>query len=573
MAGQQTDTTVSLRSAELAEQATVRAVLNSYVRETGAANLHADGAFLLALRSVGKTIRGTLTYVSLIGQHGYGPHFYEVGPDGRDRLLGTAELIELLLEELSVRAEGGLRKALVNQMKERIENSRRKMGIYVDHVMSQHRQAGDTFDCIRSEQSLYFGHPFHPYPKSTEGFAEGDLAAYCPELGAAFPLHYFAVHREWVSEEWLDGHGPVLPPVVIDSAEQHLGVEASEYAIVPMHPWQADYVSQLPEFQSLQHRGYIVSLGQLGPFLYPTSSVRTVWDPEGGYGYKLPLHVRITNLLRENTEEQVRRTMDGAKVIHHLKAELETDSFQILSETGYVSVRLGASESSTFSPALTVLHRPMAVDTTSTYVMASLLECFPGEAEPKLIQAMRQSTSGRVPDLKIWLGRYLEISLLPQLRLFAQFGIGFEAHLQNSLLSLKNGLPHCYYVRDLEGVSIVRHLAEEAGWIDTLVSRDSAVLYDESEVWRRIQYYLLVNHLGSLLHVIAAYLGEGEERCWQVVRELLLREQAGASGRLFSCIDDLLHAETLPAKANFLSCFLDRGERPLFIGIRNPLKA
>jgi siderophore synthetase component len=326
----------------------------------------------------------------------------------------------------------------------------------------------------------------------------------------------------------------------------------------------------LPEVQTRMERGEIISLGLLGPNVYPTSSVRTVWDPAGGYGFKLPLHVRITNLLRENNSEQTRRTMDAARVLRHLQGQLGADSFQILSETGYSSVRFASPNEC--PPCFTVIYRPMAVDNETTFVMASLLESYPGGAEPKLIQAIRQSNRGRLPDLSAWLERYLQISMLPMLRLLAHRGISFEAHLQNSLLSIRQGWPAIYYVRDLEGVSIDRKLAERAGWIGTLLAPDSPVLYDEAEAWMRTKYYFFVNHLGSLVHTLSASQKEDEEHGWRIVRELLQQEKTVARGRLLAYIEELLEGDHLPAKANFISCFLKRGETPLFVDIPNPIK-
>ncbi|WP_411502130.1 IucA/IucC family protein [Brevibacillus centrosporus] len=571
MLGQQTNVSVSKSSAELAEQATIRAVLNSYLRETKAPLETERDVFILKLPSIGKSITGELLYSSAIGQHAYGPVFHEIMPDGAHRQLEMSSLARLLLDELGAKETSGPRSAYVSQLMAHIENSYRKMSMHLDYYQS-HRQSlvKGKLDCIKSEQSLYYGHPFHPYPKSAEGFQDEELAMYSPEMGAAFQLHYFAIQEELVYEEWLEGHGPKLTDDVEAHAKQQLTDGAGTYKIVPMHPWQAAFVFQLPQVQARLQRGEIISLGLLGPVFYPTSSVRTVWNPAGGYGYKLPLHVRITNLVRENSWEQARRTMDAAKVIHHLQDDIQSDSFQILSETGFSHIRIDSSEDA--SPYFTVIHRPIVLENESTYVVASLLESFPGETEPKLIQAIRQSGQEPLPDLDLWLERYLQISLLPLMRLLARRGISFEAHLQNSLVSLKNGWPDCYYVRDLEGVSIDRQVAAQSGWIGTLVDADSPVLYEEAQAWMRTKYYFIVNHLGSLIHTIAAYRQVGEEHYWRIVQKLLQQEKATADKRLLAYINNLLQSDSLPAKANLRSCFLKRGETPLFVDIPNPMK-
>ncbi|MFA0125643.1 IucA/IucC family protein, partial [Vibrio sp. 10N.261.48.A2] len=46
---------------------------------------------------------------------------------------------------------------------------------------------------IASEQSLLWGHTFHPTPKSRSGVSMDDLLACSPEVGAKVPLYWFKV--------------------------------------------------------------------------------------------------------------------------------------------------------------------------------------------------------------------------------------------------------------------------------------------------------------------------------------------------------------------------------------------
>ncbi|WP_217145732.1 IucA/IucC family protein, partial [Streptomyces sp. AC627_RSS907] len=46
---------------------------------------------------------------------------------------------------------------------------------------------------LSGEQSLLFGHPLHPTPKSRDGLSEAEARAYSPELRGSFPLHWLAV--------------------------------------------------------------------------------------------------------------------------------------------------------------------------------------------------------------------------------------------------------------------------------------------------------------------------------------------------------------------------------------------
>lgn len=630
-----------------AEQATLRALVNSYLRETRQFDPRFDPRIdgqaqemRVILPQLGRQIGGTLDHFSVTGQHVYGDDWYEVEEEGDRRRLGIEEVMQSLLDELGHRANSEQREVEQQNMKQRIHNSLHKMTLFMDRhlkLASGSTSTGSSQEVhlmyVDSEQSLLMGHPFHPYPKSTEGFMEDELPLYSPEMSAVFQLYYFAVHQDHVQEEWLgeQHRRDAIDPSVRLHAQRQWGEELEHFCILPMHPWQAEHVLHQPHIQSLILERRLIPMGVLGPAFYPISSIRTVWNVETGNGYKLPLHVRITNLVRDNTQEQARRTLDAAKVIHHLAGEwssyVQSDAFKVLTETGYtrvcfkpdketeglgnsdakydtgqesesdpVAIKKAVHELEQLSDQLTVLYRPMDVNPESTYVMASLLEPLPGEQEPRLIGVIRDHSpaeAGEQPSLSAWLERYLHVSMVPMLRLLAVKGIAFEAHVQNSLLSLQDGWPECCYVRDLEGVSIVREQAETAGWVGTLVSEDSPVLYDAQEPWLRTRYYFFVNHLGALIHALAVHQQHSEQEYWRVVRKVLKQLQAqietqnavrvqrkpvkdsqpdaDTCARLAAYIQDLLTDPTLPAKANFISCFQSKGDTPSFIPIPNPI--
>lgn len=570
-----------------AKRATLRALLNSYLRETGcrdprdgssgldAALLDEGEAFCIPLSRCRGSMIGTLQYFSLLGQHRYGSAFYLRSAQGRVTPLDMQDVIQRLLEELGCLDAGNARELRLWDMREKINNSFAKMAEYLDAFQLRHVDGQPPrLDFIAAEQSLLLGHPFHPFPKCSQGAERREFSHYSPEQRARFALHYLAVHRSLLMEDWVGERDAGLAPQVLSVARDRLGERFADYGVMPMHPWQASYLLPQRDIQPLLADGAIVDLGVMGPMAYPTSSVRSVWVPEIGYGYKLPLQVRITNLVRENTLEQSQRTLDAARVVRCLGDELESDSFKVIAETGYQTLRTGHSLQAHRVPAFTVLYRPMDIDERSTFVMASLLEAYPGHDEPKLIAAIRDSGSGQCVDLHRWFEAYLSVSMMPLLKGLARTGVSFEAHLQNSQVRLENGWPRAFYVRDLEGVSLDREHVEGSAWWQTLdIASDSPILYDPDIAWKRTQYYFFVNHLGGVVHALAHHLGVDEGEFWRLVAKRLERERDPLDTRLCRYIDELLHAEHWPAKANFLSCFQQRGDTPLFIDVINPIKA
>ena len=178
---------------------------------------------------------------------------------------------------------------------------------------------------------------------------------------------------------------------------------------------------------------------------------------------------------------------------------------------------------------------------------------------PELIELIRRAGPPTAEHVTTWLGAYLRISLRPLLEVFTRHGISFEAHVQNSLLHTENGWPHTFYVRDMEGTSADRDRVP-----DGILPPTSPVLYDDAEAWHRLRYHLVTNHLGHVVAVLGRCTPAGERVLWQVVREFL----RGVPGRYAA---ELREAPTLPAKANLLSRFAERGENPLYVDIPNPI--
>lgn len=567
-----------------AKESTLRALLNSFLRETGCHDPRHDETGLAAslldvgepfcLRLPAGELIGTLRDFSLSGQHRYGAAFYLRDDQGGVVPLDMQDIIQRLLESLSEPAIDNTHELRLWDMRDKINNSFTRMAVHLDDFHHCHANAPEAVtDFISAEQSLYLGHPFHPFPKCSQGVERRAFDDYSPERGARFQLHYLAVRRDLMVEAWLDGPDDGVADSVLETARHRLGERYADYVLLPMHPWQAGYLLHQPDMRLLLEEGLLVDFGALGPLAYPTSSVRSVWLPETGQGYKLPLQVRITNLIRENTLEQSRRTLDAARLIHHLRGELESDAFRVVMETGYRTLdpahpALAGHRAAAFA----VIYRPMPVEAQHACVLASLLEPYPGEAEPKLIAAIRQGADGEV-DLDRWFEAYLEVSLVPILEILARTGVSFEAHLQNSLLRLERGWPSTLYVRDLEGVSLDREqVTRLAAWPSLGIAADSPLLYSPQVAWRRTQYYFFVNHLGGVVNALATHLDVDEGCFWHQVGACLARLCEAKDARLAAYAEDLLQAEHWPAKANLLSCFRQRGASPLFVDVPNPIK-
>ena len=562
-------------SAVIAQRAARQRLLNAYLRETGVPGA-LDGTLLRVPlpHSCGVLLAG-VEYWSVLGHHIYGDEFL-LRPDGGEAVpVGHTELVAVLLSELAVVAapvadDPQARQRRQTELAAQIDNSVLHTTRYLERGRLPRPEVSHPWDLTRhAEQSVRFGHPFHPTPKSAEGFSAGDLAAYAPELGASFALHYFAVAPELLVEDRLCAV-PWIPPEAHQQAQRLLGPDLASMALLPVHPWQADHLLRRDAVATLLTGGDLVHLGPLGRPVYPTSSVRTVCDPAFTTSWKLPLHVRITNFVRNNPPEHARRALDAGRLLETLRNSWVYDDFEVLLETGYRTIADAA-----LAADVTVLYRenPFATRQQAPQVVAGLLDEGTEGEEPALIAYVRRA-AGRLDarpaaeHVADWLRRYLEISLLPLLALFVADGVSLEAHVQNSLLHLEDGWPARFFVRDMEGTSVSRQRWETARTCcaDSPVLRaDSPVLYDDSETWSRWKYYVVTNHLGHLVHVIATHTHVDESLLWQVVRDVVRMAEPDCYTR------DLLESPVLPAKANLISRLTGRGERPLYVQVPNPM--
>ncbi|MGP0630115.1 IucA/IucC family protein [Nitrospina sp. 32_T5] len=587
---------------ELAERAAVERLINCYLRETGTheppcepdssildgacreilQRLAAQGrAVTLRLAATDVLLIGVCRHRSAIGHHEFDAQWWcRMGETAPRPVTGAVELARLLMSELA----GPNQEERVNSLLAHIQNSLEKTTHYVEMRLRNGAAAWDPNaedPLLTAEQSLLFGHPFHPTPKSSEGFSTQDLARYSPELGVTFRLHYLAVDPAFLQEDFFPGAVEVvIPEAVRKEADQRLDERCKDWPLLPCHPWQYGYLCNQKAIQDLMAGGRVRDLGVLGEPVFPTSSVRTVRDPQHEYFFKLPFNVRLTNFYRVNPLEQMQRSVTASRALSIWTRHKPVRGFSVLTEVGYrmlCNPEWDAETREQLVASSAVLFRSAPTGLPSPMVLAGLLEPDIRGGMPAIMHCVHRAAGGcgrpvDAPFLGEWLRRYMEISLVPLLQCFVQGGISLEAHVQNTLLAVRDGWPERFFVRDLEGASIARGIAERHGLFSHL-EENNAAFYDDSEAWHRFQYYILVNHFGHLIATLARHGDVGERSLWGVVGSTLRDHLDLFSGKgEADFIHDLLNRETFPGKANFLSRLRERGERPLYVSVPNPMQ-
>ena len=397
------------------------------------------------------------------------------------------------------------------------------------------------------------------------------------------------------------------------------------YVVVPAHPWQADEVSRREPVAELLADGRLIDLGVSGHRWYPTSSLRTVWRPEIPVMLKLSLGMRITNSRRVLQLDELRLGAMTARLIDAgLGAALAArhPNFRLIGEPGWVAVtRPGGEGRPRTGPATPLrigsgerrdggrdedgvgLETAVRVNPFGSVdrvvCAAALIAPRPerttdsrGRARtamlPRILTTLAGSLSDPLPTLTdAWFDRYLTVVAAPVVDLYLHFGIGVEAHLQNTLVTLDAaGWPIAGWYRDSQGYYVATSATAEVQQLLPGFGTGLNAIFDDALVAERTIYYLFVNNVFALAGALGVAGVADERRLLGRVRGLLHRlDEEGPRGRGLrppaarrALITRLLDSPTLPCKANLRTCVDGRDElvgpvatQSVYVPIPNPL--
>lgn len=334
--------------------------------------------------------------------------------------------------------------------------------------------------------------------------------------------------------------------------------------LLPVHPLTWARLQRQEAVQALLACGAIRDLGPQGPVWHATSSVRTLWAAESPWMVKVSLPVVITNSERLNKRHEL---LAGAAMARHLAGLTgRFGALRFVTDPAWATLRLPGLAESGFE--IILRENPYRSPRGGPVVqVAALATPGIGAAPGMLARLLAGQDAGR------WFAAYLDVAVAPLLRLYDATGIAFEAHQQNVLLALQDGLPVRADLRDNQGFYVVQDMAPpELRAIPHLT-------YPRAEAEAALAYTLLVNQVFGLIHRMDCdgLLSEAQAMA-ALVQTLtgLASTLPGVGGRLAS---EWLRVPVLPAKGNLLTQLggVDElnlpGERPPAIAVRNPLAA
>ncbi len=447
---------------------------------------------------------------------------------------------------------------------------------------------GDRF--LEGEQSLIFGHPLHPTPKSREGLSEGEIHAYSPELRGSFPLHWLAVDRSVLATDsaWT-ARGRTVPADQLTAGLAGAGLDVpAGSALLPLHPWQSREVRHRPEVAALLDAGLLRDLGAHGAHWHPTSSVRTVHCPGADTMLKLSLGLRITNSRRENLRKELQRGVEVHRLLRSGLAEqwrAAHPGFDIVRDPAWLAVT-GTDGTPVRGLDVVLRHNPFGPGDDAVCV-AGLTSPRPRPGHDGMRSRLADligtltARTGRPTGAVAaeWFLRYLHAVVRPVLWLDGTAGVALEAHQQNTLVVLDaDGWPvggryrdnQGYYFRESRRAELDRRLPGIGVESDTFVPDD---VTDE-----RFAYYLGINNVLGLIGAFGAQRLADEDVLLAAFRRFLATAATAPAEHRSPLAGHLLGASALRCKANLLTRLhgLDELVGPVdtqsvYVSLPNPL--
>jgi len=588
-----------LSPAQAATAAASETLLNCYLRESSGWRLAGDAVVIPVARR-GAQLTVDVAYRSPTFRHRYRwPARLVAG--GRESALGFPALAGLLLDELGPASDGPEPSGAPTELLARMLDSLHAVTGYlelrrddIDRLWS-----AEHLSFIASEQALLLGHPLHPTPKSRGEMSPRDRAMYSPETQGQFQLHWLAARPEVVRHASATGRpapeesatllrsDPTVDPDQLDALLDGSG----NRVLLPAHPWELAYLRARPELTSLFDGGAVVDLGPLGSPVTPTTSVRTVYQPDWRWQLKFSLHVRVTNSLRVTLPKELDRAVEAARLAGTdvgAAARGVAPAFRCVHDPAYLTIVHDGRVVDGFSVLLRDNRwprRPAEDGDGNVTAVTTLCQDHPFGGPSRLgrIVLRRAERDGRAPAEagRDWFARFCDVAVVSLVRLYLDLGLCFEPHQQNTLLELDaDGWPESCVYRDSQG-----YFHREAAHADLCavfpgLGEATESIFPEALADERLVYYPFLNLTLGVVNALGAAGCGDEEVLLGDLRRCLESERAQGGRYPATLLDRLLDDDRWPCKGNLRTRFHDLDElvgaietQSVYVTVPNPLAA
>lgn len=434
------------------------------------------------------------------------------------------------------------------------------------------------------------GHNLHPCARTRLGMFPTDLLRHDLEAAEPTGLALVGIRRDHAESAGADigevllGEFPRLAAAVCAA-----GLDRGEYLFVPVHEWQLRKVVATRYAREICD-GLIVPIPAARLRAEPTMALRTLLTEPGESGrrifVKAALDIQVTSTRRTISVHTTANGPEFSRVLDRIVAAEPALTGRVL----LMSELAGAGFASGGFPSrdLSALLREGLTDRLA-----------PGEvAVPGCALYARSPVTGRTVLAELvdryvaqsrgvpldFLAEYATLLLTPTITLMTGYGLGLEAHLQNTVPTFVDGVPTRMAFRDWGGMRVYLPRLAASGHRAVVRPGSVTVAGDVNVMRAKVAYTALQNHLGEVVARLATSHGVPEPDAWQRVGAVLrgivadlaarprLRAHAEADGAaLFA--SRLPHKALLAMRLSALggTASLPASDRDRYVDVPNPL--
>ncbi|MFB5661919.1 IucA/IucC family protein [Alteribacillus sp. HJP-4] len=335
------------------------------------------------------------------------------------------------------------------------------------HLLDKQTTAGTLAEMDYAElEGEMSGHPWITYNKGRIGFNYKDYLDYAPEHKRPITLFWIAVHESAATFQSTEevSYERLMQQELLDnelhtfrSQVEKAGAKPEEYFFVPVHKWQWEH-NIIPLFADYLADARIIPLGYSNDAYLPQQSIRTFVniDEKQKYHVKLPISILNTLVYRGLPSE---RTTIAPKVTDWVKSIKSKDSFLrdtcnigLLGEVATIDVSHDSYHALDKAPyqyleLLGTVWRESIyneIDEDEHPITLSALLHKDSKDKPFVQELMERS--GLSPEE--WIQKLCAAILPPLLHYLYQYGTVFSPHGQNTIVSLKDYVPHRLIMKD-----------------------------------------------------------------------------------------------------------------------------
>lgn len=402
------------------------------------------------------------------------------------------------------------------------------------------------------EAQLGDGHLYHPCYRSRIGFNLADHQRYGPEFAQAFGLVWLALDKQLADIHSLPGvdYAQFLQTEIgaaevlrLQQAIRLSGREADNYYLLPAHPWHWQQSLQI-QYADWLADGRLLYLGMGETVWLAQQSIRSLTSlaSHNNHNLKLPLAIANSSADRILSDHHVH---NAPLISQWLESLCSEDIFlqqhcrlAVLAEPMGITLTPVASRQDRYG-LLGAIWRQ-----SPTSILRQGEQVFPCTALNTLDdqQQLNQLQLSISPWLQqhgteAWVSALLQAMLPPFIHLMLAHGVLLEAHAQNTLLIVRDGLPVGVAIRDLPGglhyiagqttnEAQLQHLRQAPAHRNVANASNGFAMNTADEARDYLLEVLLFIHLSELAHRLALHHGFEESRFWQLAAQTVLDYQA-----------------------------------------------